>query len=184
MQACPANALQPVYFMAGLAGMFTPVLTPRRGSCEASCNACNQVCPSRALRKLSLPEKQRAKIGTAVVQRHKCLAWEEDRRCVVCQEVCRYGAISLRPLQGHQAPVPYVKPDRCFGCGACECHCPVATAAVIVESTNALRLREGSYIEAAREAKLTLELVPKDAKDLMPGGEELPDDALPPGFTD
>jgi len=184
MQACPSNGLQPVYFSAGVAGLFSPVLVPRRGPCEATCHACGQVCPSRALRKLPLEEKQRAKIGAAVVLREKCLAWEQDRRCVVCQEVCPYGAISLRPLPGHQAPVPFVKAERCFGCGTCECHCPVASPAVVVEAAGALRLRQGSYIEAAREAQLTLELTPKDAKDLLPGGEELPEGALPPGFTE
>jgi MauM/NapG family ferredoxin protein len=183
MQACPSNGLQPVYFSAGVAGLFSPVLVPRRGPCEASCNACGRVCPSRALRNLPLEEKQRAKIGTATVLRERCLAWEQDRRCVVCQEVCPYGAVSLRALPGRLAPAPFVKAERCFGCGACECHCPVASPAIVAEAAGALRLRQGSYVEAAREARLTLELTPKDAKDLLPGGEDLPEDALPPGFT-
>jgi len=184
MQACPSNGLQPTYFLAGLAGIFSPVLVPRRGPCEAGCNACGQVCPSHALRKLPLEEKQHAKTGTAGMRRHKCLAWNQDRRCVVCQEVCPYGAISLRSLPGRKVPVPFVKGERCFGCGACECHCPFASPAIVVEAVGALRLSNGSYIEAAREAQLTLELAPKDAKDLLPGGEELPEGALPPGFTE
>jgi MauM/NapG family ferredoxin protein len=184
MQASPSNGLQPTYFLAGVAGMFSPVLVPRRGPCEAACNACGQVCPSRALRKLSLEEKQRAKIGAAVVLRQKCLAWDKDKRCVVCQEVCPYAAISLRPLPGQQVPVPFVKAERCFGCGACECHCPVANPAIVTEAEGALRLSNGSYIEAAREAQLTLEPAPKDAKDWLPGGEKVPEGALPPGFTE
>jgi ferredoxin len=82
------------------------------------------------------------------------------------------------------APVPLVRAERCYGCGACEYHCPVAHPAIIIEAEGALRLRKGSYIAAAREAQLTLELEPKDAKDLLPGGEELPEGALPPGFTE
>jgi MinD superfamily P-loop ATPase len=136
------------------------------------------------LRGLSLEEKQHAKMGTAGILRHKCLAWDQDKRCVVCQEVCPYGAVSLRVLPDHQVPVPLVKAERCFGCGACECHCPLASPAIVVEAEGALRLRKGSYIEAAREARLTLELTPKDTKDLLPGGEELPEGALPPGFTE
>jgi MauM/NapG family ferredoxin protein len=184
MQACPSNGLQPTYFLAGLAGMFSPVLVPRRGPCEAPCNACGQVCPSRALRRLPLEEKQRAKIGAAVLLRERCLAWDQDRRCVVCQEVCPYGAISLRAVPGHKVPMPFVKTDRCCGCGACECHCPVESPAIVAAATGALRLGKGSYIEAAREARLTLELDPKDAQDLFPGGEALPEGALPPGFTE
>ena len=184
MQACPSNGLQPTYFLAGLAGIFSPVLVPRRGPCVAGCNACGQVCPSHALRRLVLEEKQHAKTGTAGILRRRCLAWNQDRRCVVCQEVCPYGAISLRSLPGHRIPVPLVKADRCFGCGACECHCPVASPAIIVEAAGALRLGKGSYIEAAHEAQLTLELVPQNEKDLSPGGEELPEGTLPPGFTE
>jgi hypothetical protein len=54
----------------------------------------------------------------------------------------------------------------------------------VAEAAGALRLRQGSYIEAAREARLTLEPAPKDAKDLLPGGEEPPAGALPPGFSE
>jgi polyferredoxin len=187
MHVCPSNALQPVYFLAGAAGLFSPVLMPRRGACEADCNACGPVCPSRALRALPLEEKQKAKTGTAVVLRDGCLAWEHGKRCVVCQEVCPYGAIALRPVPGREAsspPAPEVKAERCFGCGACEHHCPVASPAVVVEAAGALRLAEGSYVAAAGEAGLMLELTPKDAKNVLPGGEEAPEGALPPGFTE
>jgi MauM/NapG family ferredoxin protein len=179
MRVCPSNALQPVHFLGGVAGLFSPVLLPRRGPCEPGCNACGRVCPTRALRPLPPEEKQRAKIGTAFVLRQKCLAWEQGKRCVVCQEICPYGAVSLRPMPDPSAPpAPVVRAERCFGCGACEHHCPVESPAVVVEAAGALRLARGSYITAAQEAQLTLELTPRES------GEELPENALPPGFTE
>lgn len=187
MRACPNNALQPVWFLAGVSGLFSPVVTPRRGACEASCNACTLVCPSRALRPLPLEEKQKAKVGTAFVLRRKCLAWEQGKRCVVCQEACPYGAIALRPVPGlppSAPPAPAVKAERCFGCGACEHHCPVFGSAIVVEGAGALRLAGGSYSAAAEEAGLRLDLTPRDELNVLPGGEDLPPGALPPGFTE
>ena len=179
MQACPSNALQPVYLLGGVAGLFSPVILPRRGPCESGCNACGRVCPTRALRPLPLEEKQRAKVGTAFVLRQKCLAWEQGKRCVVCQEICPYGAVSLRPMSDHSAPPsPVIRAERCFGCCACEHHCPVESPAIVVEAAGALRLARCSYITAAREAQLTLELTAEESR------EELPENALPPGFTE
>ena len=183
MKACPSNALQPAWGglgHAGLAGLFAPVLTPRRGACEPDCNVCGQVCPSAAIRPLPVAQKQWAKVGTALVVPGRCLAFSMDRRCVVCQEVCPYGAIDLVQIEGHTAPVPVVKSNRCFGCGYCEFHCPVRIPAIVVEAFHALRLQNDDYMTEGRAQGL----------DLVPGRHgsvqetELPPDALPPGFTE
>ena len=183
MKACPSNALQPAWGVvgaAGMAGLFAPVLVPRRGPCEPECNVCGQVCPSAAIRPLPLPQKQWAKVGTAVIVPGRCLAWSMDRRCMVCQEVCPYGAIELQRQPGHTAPVPVVQARRCFGCGYCEFHCPVKMPAVLVEGFHALRLRTGEYMAEGQAQGL----------DLVPGRhgaveeDSLPADALPPGFTE
>lgn len=180
MKACPTNGLQPAGPAFGPEALFSPVLLPRRGPCEPECNLCGLVCPSKAISSLRPEEKQWAKIGTAVVLRRSCLAWAEGRRCVVCQEVCPYGAISLSRQENTPVPVPLVLAARCFGCGYCEQHCPVRLPAIVVKPLNALRLAGGSYPEAAREAGL--ELILGDGEggfdDFVPAGE------LPPGFTE
>jgi len=206
MKACPTNTLQPIGMEAGISGVFSPTVFPQRGPCEPTCTACGLVCPTGALRTLAdLAEKTHAKLGTARVLPYKCLAWEHQRKCLVCDEVCPYDAIELVQKPGIPVPVPVVHESRCAGCGFCEFHCPVREQrAIVVEPMGALRLAEGSYAEAARAEGLQLSLSGHgDAAPAAgqapqgygagqggydgqgpPPGFEAPrqDDGLPPGF--
>ena len=67
MVACPTNALQPLWGEAGLAGLFSPALTPGRGPCSPECNRCGTTCPTGAIRNLPIEERVWAKTGTAVI---------------------------------------------------------------------------------------------------------------------
>jgi len=184
MKACPTNTLQPLGLAAGLSGWFSPILIPRRGPCEAQCNVCGQVCPTGAIRPLPIEEKTWAKIGTAYVIRHKCLAWEFDRRCLVCDEVCPYNALEFRQLPDHSVAVPFVNESRCSGCGFCEHHCPVqAQAAIVVEPMGEIRLAEGSTRDAAVDAGLSLTIRPGDKLPAAEGGRSQESELPPPGFT-
>jgi len=152
MVACPTNGLQPVWLKAGLEGLFGPVLVSRIGACALNCRACGQVCPTGAVRDLPLHEKQHAKIGTAWIVRQNCLAWEQDRKCLVCDEVCPYNALAFRPAKGLRNLVPFVIENRCTGCGWCENKCPVKGASAIrINVIGEVRIAEGSYVEKARE---------------------------------
>jgi ferredoxin len=99
MRICPTNLIQPALLEAGIQGLWTPAINYRisRGGCLPNCIACGQVCPTAALRPLSLEEKQGkgefagqgpVLMGTAFVDRGRCLPWAMDRPCLVCQEVC------------------------------------------------------------------------------------------------
>ncbi len=183
MKVCPTNGLQPTWLSAGFEGVFSPVLMSRRGPCEPECAACGQVCPTGAIMDLPLKQKQQAKIGTAVVKPGLCLAWAEGRSCVVCQEVCAFGAISLQPNTSTKVPVPIVNAKRCFGCGFCERHCPVHIPAIVVYPLNALRLDTPDYIQASSAAGL--DLIPVSMRPKEHGlSDEVPEGQLPPGFTD
>lgn len=59
--------LQPAFLEAGWEGIWTPVGNPHFGYCEYTCNLCTQVCPTEAIHPLSLTQKQRTKIGTAIL---------------------------------------------------------------------------------------------------------------------
>ncbi|GFH62354.1 MAG: 4Fe-4S ferredoxin [Candidatus Desulfovibrio kirbyi] len=179
MKVCPGNALQPAWLAAGTEGMFSPLLTLRRGPCDPGCAACGQICPTRAIAPLPLAEKQWAKVGTAVVNRQTCLAWAENRSCVVCQEVCPYGAVNPVQPEGAAVPMPVVNTAHCFGCGYCECHCPVRVSAIVIQPLNALRLEGQSYIQAGKAAGLNLNLQIQHESPAAPQ-----DGSLPPGFND
>ncbi len=158
MKGCLTNTLQPVWFEAGLSGIWSPKITARLAGCEQNCNLCGLVCPTGAIRLLSMEEKLYAKIGTAQIEKSRCIAWEQDRQCLICDEICPYNAITSQLADGHHVTVPVVDENRCNGCGYCESKCPVAgDSAIMVEPLGELRLASGSYQEKARELGLVFQ---------------------------
>ncbi len=140
MRVCPNNALHPTLLEGGLEGLWTPMLIARIGYCEPSCTLCGQVCPTGAIGELSLAQKvgddatPPNRIGTAFVDRSRCLPWAMATPCIVCEEWCPTSpkAIYLREevvfdREGTEVRVqqPHVDPALCTGCGACEYACPV-----------------------------------------------------------
>jgi polyferredoxin len=99
IRICPTNVLQPGGLEGGLESLWTPVLNNRIGSsaCQLNCVACGGVCPTAAIRPISLDERLgrgefaqagAIRLGTAFVDRNRCLPWAMDRPCIVCQENC------------------------------------------------------------------------------------------------
>jgi len=99
MRVCPTNVLQPAGLAGGLEGLWTPVLNNRIGTsgCQLNCVACGQACPTGAIRPISLDEKlglgefaERGpiRLGTAFVDRGRCLPWAMNTPCIVCEENC------------------------------------------------------------------------------------------------
>ncbi|MBE7551636.1 MAG: 4Fe-4S binding protein [Anaerolineales bacterium] len=135
MAVCPTSGLQPALWEAGLAGFWTPRLTPRLGYCDYGCNACGQVCPSQAIPLLALQDKRQMVIGLASVDRNRCLPWAYNTPCIVCEEMCPVPdkAVKLQREQVREIELqkPYVVADLCIGCGICEQHCPLAGEAGI-----------------------------------------------------
>jgi len=153
MRVCPTNGLQPCVFEAGLNGIWTPKLVPRIGGCEKNCNMCGQVCPTSAIRRLGLEEKTFARMGTAVVDRRRCIAWEQDKSCLICDEACPFDAITIASVPGELVNGPVVDEQICVGCGLCEARCPIeGPAAIQVWSIGEERRRTGSYITAQKRS--------------------------------
>jgi polyferredoxin len=99
MKICPTNVIQPALSEAGIEGLWSPVLDFRVGTsgCQLNCIACGHICPTSAIRSLSLDEKTGknefaskgpVRIGTAFVDHGRCLPWAMDKPCIVCQENC------------------------------------------------------------------------------------------------
>ena len=140
MKVCPTTGLQPALVEAGWEGLWTPVLQPRVGYCDYSCNACGQVCPSGAIPRLTLDEKRQALLGQAAVDRDRCLPWASGVPCIVCEEMCptpqkaiRLEEATVVAADGLSIVVqrPSVLRELCIGCGICENRCPLEGDAAI-----------------------------------------------------
>ena len=99
MRVCPTNVIHPAGLEAGIEGLWTPKLNFRSGTsgCQHTCIACGHLCPTAAIRPVSPDERlgrnafiERGpiRIGTAFVDRGRCLPWAMDKPCIVCQENC------------------------------------------------------------------------------------------------
>ena len=143
MKACPTNVINPTLSEAGMAGFWTPHLIMTLGYCEYTCTLCGSVCPSGAIAEISAKEKMERpiRIGSAYVDRGRCLPWSGNAPCIVCEEHCPTSpkAIYLRDdvVPGPdgkrlRVKLPYVDLKRCVGCGICEYRCPVRGRPAIV----------------------------------------------------
>jgi MauM/NapG family ferredoxin protein len=123
-QTCPSKIIQPDFGAGGVAGFLAPRLQFDADFCRKDCRRCHQVCPSGAITRLSLAQKQRQVIGPAKVDLDTCLL-ANGRECVACIRQCPYEAIAMKSTDGGFSNQPVVDLARCTGCGACEAVCPV-----------------------------------------------------------
>src|SRR5512136_687953 len=166
MKSCLTNTLQPLLWESGFSGLWTPKMEPRLAPCDQNCNVCGKVCPTQAIRSVSLEEKTNAKVGTAVLRKEMCLVWAENKICLICDEICPYNAIVFRPVEGYRRPV--VVPSKCNGCGFCEQRCPVkGESAIVVIPNGEIRLKDGSYIKEAKRLELEFKPDPGDDKFIL-----------------
>ncbi len=169
MRVCPNNALHPTLLESGLEGVWSPILIPRIGYCEPSCTLCGQVCPTAAITELTPKQKigdeqtPPNRIGTAFVDRGRCLPIAMAIPCIVCEEWCPTTpkAIYLEERTsldrlGNEVAVkrPHVDPDLCTGCGACEYACPiVGKAAIRISSVGESRSPDNQILPERRGIK-------------------------------
>lgn len=83
-----------------------------KGACKFDCRKCSEVCPSGAIKKLSLEEKQKTRIGMAMINEDKC------SQCGLCVQACPVHAI----IKENGKP-PVLNALKCIGCGACKQAC-------------------------------------------------------------
>ncbi len=166
MKSCLTNTLQPCFWESGLSGLWTPKMDLRLAPCDQNCNVCGKVCPTQAIRSVSLEEKNHAKVGTAILLKEMCLVWAQNKICLICDEICPYNAIVFRPVEGYRRP--FVIASKCNGCGFCEQRCPVfGESAIIVVPDGEIRLKEGSYVHEAKKLHLEFKADPGDDKFIL-----------------
>ena len=88
--------------------------------CAFDCHKCGDVCPSGAIRRLSLSDKRRTQTGLAGVDESKCV------KCGLCVMKCPKHAVKKERFEDF----PRFDSDLCIGCGACKIACPVGAITV------------------------------------------------------
>jgi len=124
MKVCPTNGLQPVIFESGLSGIWTPHLVPEVGYCEYNCNRCGNACPTGAIPRLGMAEKKNQRLGLAKIDRSICIAWAQNKECIVCEEHCPVPGKAIKAYREGKVLKPYVDSSLCIGCGICQNKCP------------------------------------------------------------
>jgi NAD-dependent dihydropyrimidine dehydrogenase PreA subunit len=120
-EVCPQKIIAPD-IRSGALFYGTPHLVYNSAYCNEVCNKCTLLCPTNAIKPLSIEQKQHLKIGEAKIDQKKCIAWSCGESCMVCHEFCPYQAIEAEKHQGVNCPI--IIPEKCIGCGACESQCP------------------------------------------------------------
>jgi len=156
MRVCVKNAIQPSFFEAGLEGLWTPKIVPRIGYCEFDCTLCGQVCPSQALKKLTIEEKHSFVIGKAFFDKNRCIPYAKEIDCIVCEEHCptlpkkaiNFKEKEIIDSEGNRKIVkqPFVDEELCIGCGICENKCPLEKRAGIIVFNQKKIIKEGYFI--------------------------------------
>ncbi|PNU19373.1 4Fe-4S ferredoxin [Geothermobacter hydrogeniphilus] len=153
LKVCIGRALQPAWLDAGPLGLWTPRLVARFGYCEYNCTLCGQVCPTGAIRPLTLEQKHKTVIGLAVLDKDRCLPYARNEECLVCEEHCPTGRKAIVFEQKQvlvQSRIKILKIPRvvgklCIGCGICETRCPVEgrSAIRVTNENESRRKRDG-----------------------------------------
>lgn len=128
---CPSNIIHTDTGQAGIAGLLAPVVRYDEAYCLEECNVCTQVCPSGALQKQSLDEKNRYRIGEAIVNGSLCLLVRGVNDCNICVRACPFDAVEIYWNEDLYVAYPNIDRDKCNGCGACEVYCPTVEVKAI-----------------------------------------------------
>ena len=129
VSSCPNGVLRP---SKDIEDIMQPEMGYEIGHCRPECTRCADVCPTGAIKPITMEEKSSIQIGHAVWIKENCVVLTDGVSCGNCARHCPVGAIRMVQYEGHK--VPSVDTERCIGCGACEHLCPARPySAIYVE---------------------------------------------------
>jgi len=136
---CPTHLLKPAGLQYGFDYMLKPYMSFASKYCNYTCIKCSEVCPSDAIKPISVEKKKVTQIGIAEFYIDLCIVKTEGTDCGACSEHCPTQAVHMIPYNG-TLTIPKVESDLCVGCGGCESICPVRPERAIVIISNPVHL--------------------------------------------
>ena len=124
VSACPNDVLRP---STGLMTLMQPIAAFEKGYCRPECVRCSEVCPTGAIKPISVADKSAVHVGRAVWVKENCLPIRDGQPCGNCARHCPTHAIEMVPIDDadpKSLKIPVVNDEVCIGCGACEHLCP------------------------------------------------------------
>lgn len=141
INSCPNDVLRP---SNSLDRFMQPEVSYERGYCRPECTRCSDVCPTGAIKPITVEQRTATQVGYAVWIKENCVPVADGIPCGNCARHCPAQAIQMVPLQSgvHQDGwrwldadnkeiprervllIPVVNEYKCIGCGACENLCP------------------------------------------------------------
>lgn len=106
VSACPNQVLRP---SADWTTWMQPEMSYERGYCRPECVRCAEVCPTGAIRPLTVADKSAIQIGHAVWVKKYCIPLTDGRECDNCARHCPTGAIQMVPWKGEAENAPQGK---------------------------------------------------------------------------
>ncbi len=155
---CPTRVLQPAVMHYGMRGIMQPYMDYSAGYCNYDCTLCGSVCPTGAIKKLSVEKKRVTSIGKVIFIKENCITFQQETVCGACSEHCPTKAVYMVPYKNGLV-IPATDRSICIGCGACENVCPV---------------RPVKAIHVEGELKHTVALKPAEKKSDQKQGDEFP----------
>ncbi len=131
---CPNGVLRP---STDPARLMQPELSFERGACRPECVECSTVCPTGAIKPITVAQKSSTILGHSVWVKENCVILADGVNCGNCARHCPAGAIMMvpsNPADESSPMVPAVNNAMCIGCGTCEYVCPARPfSAIYVE---------------------------------------------------
>ncbi|MGM0599276.1 MAG: 4Fe-4S binding protein [Candidatus Rifleibacteriota bacterium] len=125
----------PSAIIVGTSSVYSSLVKPQlnytNGMCEQTCNICTEICPTGALKPVSLKEKETLKIAQVEYDKDLCVVKTDKKDCGACAEHCPTKAVRMVPYE-QGLKIPEVDPAICVGCGGCEHICPVRPIRAVV----------------------------------------------------
>lgn len=137
---CPSQVLRPTGMEYGIGYMLKPEVAYINSYCNYECTVCSEICPTGAIKPLTVEEKVTTQIGIAKFYPNRCVVKREGKDCGACAEHCPTQAVHMVPYKG-TLTIPEVNPDLCIGCGGCESICPVRPMRAIIVNANEVHLK-------------------------------------------